>query len=83
MLGVVVEAESCTNQGRIDAYVRTAKTIFVFEFKLNRSAGEAVGQIIDRRYCEKFQGGTLPIRLVGVNFDSAKGRIDAWKEVGS
>ena len=80
LLGVVVEAESCTNQGRIDAYVRTAKTIFVFEFKLNRSAGKAVGQIIDRRYCEKFQGGTLPIRLVGVNFDSVKGRIDGWQE---
>ena len=80
LLGSVVEAESRTNQGRIDAYVRTARTVFVFEFKLDRSAGEAVGQILDRRYYEKFRHTGLPVRLVGVNFDSARGRIDGWQE---
>ena len=80
LLGLLIEAESQTNEGRIDAYVRTAKTVFVFEFKLDKSADEALGQIIDRRYCERFQGGGLPIRLVGVNFDSAKGRIEEWEE---
>ena len=80
LLGLFIKAESCTNQGRIDAYIRTTKTVFIFEFKLDRSADEAVGQILDRRYYEKFQGGTLPIRLVGVNFDSSKGRIDGWEE---
>ncbi len=80
LLGIVVEAESHTNQGRIDAYVRTARTVFVFEFKLDRSAEEAVGQILDRRYYEKFRHAGLPVRLVGVNFDSARGRIDGWQE---
>lgn len=80
LLGIVIEAESHTNQGRIDAYVRTARTVFIFEFKLARSAGEAVGQILDRRYYEKFRNGGLPVRLVGVNFGSAKGRIDGWQE---
>lgn len=80
LLGIVIEAESRTNQGRIDAYVRTARTVFIFEFKLDRSTGEAVGQILDRRYYEKFRNGGLPVRLVGVNFDSAKGRIDGWQE---
>ncbi len=80
LLGSSIEAESRTNQGRIDAYVRTAKTVFIFEFKLDRNADEAVGQILDRRYYEKFQGGALPIRLIGVNFDSSKGRIDGWQE---
>ena len=80
LLGIWIEAESCTNQGRIDAYVRTAKTVFIFEFKLDKSADEAVGQILDRRYFEKFQNCGLPIRLIGVNFDSTKGRIDGWEE---
>ncbi len=80
LLGLFIQAESCTNQGRIDAYVRTAKTVFIFEFKLDKSADEAVGQILDRRYYERFQGGGLPIRLIGVNFDSSKGRIDGWSE---
>ena len=80
LLGIVIEAESHTNEGRIDAYVRTAKTVFIFEFKLDRSTDEAIGQILDRRYYEKFQNCGLPIRLIGVNFDSTKGRIDGWQE---
>ena len=80
LLGSSIKAESRTNQGRIDAYVRTAKTVFIFEFKLDRSTDEAVGQILDRRYYEKFQNCGLPIRLIGVNFDSTKGRIDGWQE---
>ncbi len=80
LLGIFIDAESCTNQGRIDAYIRTAKTVYIFEFKLDKTSGEAVGQILDRRYYEKFQSGKLPIRMIGVNFDSVKGRIDEWEE---
>ena len=80
LLGSSVKAESRTNQGRIDAYVRTAKAVYIFEFELDKSPDEAVGQILDRRYYEKFQFCSLPIRLIGVNFDSDKGRIDGWKE---
>jgi hypothetical protein len=48
---------------------------------LDKSADGAIGQIIDRRYFEKFQYSGLPVRMIGVNFDSAKGRIDGWKEL--
>ena len=81
LLGVFIEAESRTNEGRIDAYIRTAKAVYVFEFKLNKSAKKAVSQIVDRHYYEKFQSCGLPIRLIGVNFNSTKGRIDGWKEM--
>jgi Protein of unknown function (DUF1703)./Predicted AAA-ATPase. len=80
-LGASIEAESCTNEGRIDAYVRTSKAVYIFEFKLNKSAKKAVSQIVDRHYYEKFQSCGLPIRMIGVNFNSAKGRIDGWKEM--
>jgi len=81
LLGASIEAESCTNQGRIDAYVRTKTTVYIFEFKLDKSEGEAIDQIVDRRYFEKFQSSGLPIRMIGVNFDSAQGRIDGWREL--
>ena len=80
LLGASIEAESCTNEGRIDAYVKTEKTVYIFEFKLDRTADTALGQIIDRRYYEKFQCCGLPVRMIGVNFDSGKGRIEGWKE---
>jgi hypothetical protein len=81
LLGASIEAESCTNQGRIDAYIRTKTTVYIFEFKLDKSAGEAIDQIVDRHYFEKFQSSGLPIRMIGVNFDSAQGRIDGWREL--
>ena len=81
LLGIWIEAESCTNEGRIDAFIRTQKAVYIFEFKLDKTAERAVGQILDRRYYEKFLDSGLPIRLIGVNFDSAKGRIDGWKEL--
>ena len=81
LLGSSVKAESRTNEGRIDAYIRTAKAVYIFEFKLNKSAKKAVSQIVDRHYYEKFQSCGLPIRLIGINFNSAKGRIDGWKEM--
>ena len=80
LIGASIEAESRTNEGRIDAYIRTGKTVYIFEFKLDKTAGTAIGQIIDRRYYERFQSCGLPMRLVGVAFDSAKGRIDGWEE---
>ena len=80
LLGCYIEAESCTNEGRIDAYIRTSKAVYIFEFKLNKSARKAVAQIVDRRYYERFCGCGLPIRMIGANFNSAKGRIDSWKE---
>ncbi|MBQ7178350.1 MAG: AAA family ATPase [Victivallales bacterium] len=81
LLGSEIEAESCTNEGRIDAYIRTSKAIYIFEFKLNKTAKKAVSQIIDKHYYEKFQGCGLPIRMIGVNFNHSRGRIDGWQEM--
>jgi len=78
LLGTSINAESKTNEGRIDAYVRTKKKVYLFEFKLDKSADEAAQQIISHHYYEKFQNCGLPIIMVGVNFDSKKGRIDGW-----
>ncbi|MBR3651439.1 MAG: PD-(D/E)XK nuclease domain-containing protein, partial [Victivallales bacterium] len=80
LLGVDIEAESRTNEGRIDAYIRTEKAVYLFEFKLNKTSRKAVGQIIDRHYYEKFESCGLPIKMVGVNFNSKKGRLDNWAE---
>ena len=81
LLGCFIEAESHTNEGRIDAYIRTANAVYIFEFKLNKSSRKAFSQIIDRHYYEKFQNDGLPIHLIGVNFNSSKGRINGWTEM--
>ena len=79
LLGASIEAESQTNEGRIDAYIRTQKNVYIFEFKLDKTAEKVVSQIIENHYYEKFQSEKLPIILIGVNFDSEKGRIEDWE----
>ena len=48
------------------------------EFKRDRSATEAMAQIKEKRYFEKFLGSGKKITLVGVNFDSEKRTIAEW-----
>jgi Holliday junction resolvase-like predicted endonuclease len=48
-----IEAEARTSIGRIDAVAQTEKYVYIFEFKLNRSADEALKQIHDKEYYQK------------------------------
>ena len=79
LLGVAIEAEAHTNEGRIDAYIRTEKKVYLFEFKLNKTSQKAIRQIAAHHYYEKFQASCLPMVMVGVNFDFDKGNIKDWK----
>jgi hypothetical protein len=69
LLGLTVEAEVRTNIGRIDCVLQTNETIYVIEFKLNDTCEAAMQQIHDKKYAQKYQGGSKEIVLVGVEFD--------------
>ena len=78
LLGYVVEAEYKTANGRIDMMVRTDNYLYLFEFKFNRSAEEALSQIDDKNYLLPFTlEGQKPIK-VGVNFTSKTNNIDKY-----
>ena len=68
-----------TNKGRIDAVVELKEAIFLFEFKLDGSADEALRQIITREYYQKYSLKGKPVTLVGVNFDSRKREVAEWR----
>ncbi|MCF7837695.1 MAG: PD-(D/E)XK nuclease domain-containing protein [Candidatus Marinimicrobia bacterium] len=68
LLGVMIEVEVSTNIGRIDAVVKTVAGIFLFEFKLNGSAEEALEQIRAKRYFEPYLADGRPVTLIGVEF---------------
>lgn len=48
LLGQFVETEVRSARGRADAVVKTKDTIYVFEFKLNGTAEEALKQIDEK-----------------------------------
>ena len=77
---ISVEAEVRTNIGRIDTVVKTPKRIYLFEFKFKDTAEQALAQIRDRKYYEKYLGGTRPVSLVGVAFDPEKRNVGKWIE---
>ena len=78
LLGFNIEAESCTNDGRIDAVVQTEDHIYLFEFKLDKD-DSALSQIREKEYFKKYLLSSKKITLIGVNFDSKKGQLIDWQ----
>ncbi|KKT23671.1 MAG: hypothetical protein UW09_C0003G0193 [candidate division TM6 bacterium GW2011_GWF2_43_87] len=64
------DVEKATNIRRVDLIVETSRALYIFEFKLNKSAQEALKQIVDMHYHEAYYGCGKKIILVGVNFSS-------------
>ncbi len=80
LIGVRIEAEVKTNQGRIDAVVVLRNHIYLFEFKLNQSAAAALQQIKEHAYHQKYRQRGKPITLIGANFDSSKRQVVEWQQ---
>ena len=79
LIGVRVEAESRTNNGRIDAVICDGDHVYIFEFKINQTAGIALDQIREKEYFRKYQHSGRKIILVGANFDTVSRQITDWK----
>jgi hypothetical protein len=75
LIGLKVEAEVKTNKGRIDAVI-IDKDIYIFEFKFEGDKDQALNQIKDKRYFEKYQGEGKKIYLFGVEF--ADRNVGEW-----
>jgi len=75
LIGVTIETEVSTNIGRVDAVVKTDADIFIFEFKLNGTADEALAQIHAKRYFEPYLDDGRRITLIGVEFAQATRNI--------
>jgi len=78
LLALDVDCEVRTEAGRIDAVVKTAARIFVFEFKLHGTAEEALQQIHQRRYHEKYATDGRQVLLVGAAFDPETRNLERW-----
>jgi hypothetical protein len=79
LIGLRIEAEARTSIGRIDAVAQTEKYVYIFEFKLNRSSSEALRQIHDKEYYQKYLGSGREIILIGAKFSTKKHNIADWK----
>ena len=74
-IGINVNGEVKTNDGRIDLVVDLPEDIYIVEFKLDRPASEAMEQIRGRDYAGKYALSGKRVTLVGISFSAAKRTI--------
>ncbi|MDZ7879675.1 MAG: AAA family ATPase [Saprospiraceae bacterium] len=79
-LGMFIQSEPHLSHGRADVIVETLTDVFIFEFKFNKTAQEAITQIKNNAYADKYRILDKPITGIGVNFNEKKRKIDEWLE---
>ena len=75
LLGLQTQAEYATGDGRIDLVVEADRYLYLFEFKLNRPAAEAMAQIQEKGYATPFAMDRRPVVKLGVSFSSTTRNI--------
>lgn len=70
LMGQYVDTEVKSAAGRADVVVKLQDVIYVFEFKMNGSAEEALAQINSKGYAIPYQTEYRRVVKIGVNFDS-------------
>ena len=82
-MGEYIQTEVHTPGGRADAVVHTEDIIYVFEFKLE-GAGipeDALAQIKERGYANRYLAEGKKIVCIGVTFDPKTRNISDWRTV--
>ena len=83
LLGVYILSEVHTKDGRADAIIDIAEGVFCLEFKLDKSAQEAIKQIRTKGYLDKYAASGKPRYAIGINFGSGEKKVEEilWEEV--
>ncbi|HMP29662.1 MAG TPA: AAA family ATPase [Saprospiraceae bacterium] len=83
LMSVYIFSKVHTKSGRADAVVMYQDHIYCLEFKLNKSATQAIQQLESKAYTERFLHTDKHLHHIGINFNSDKKAVDdvLWHEV--
>lgn len=76
LLGIYVESQVQTADGRIDALVQLKDYVYCFEFKLDGSATEALQQIKDKGYLQPYLNQGKTCIGIGLNFSKETKKVE-------
>jgi Holliday junction resolvase-like predicted endonuclease len=76
-LGLEIIGEDVTNLGRIDLTVKIKELIYIIEFKVGSE--DALKQIKEKNYHQKYLNENKDIYLVGINFDKTDKNISKFQ----
>lgn len=74
----VTYAEKEQSQGRLDCAIETPDYVYIFEFKLDGTAAEALKQINDKGYATEYLASGKKIYKVGISIASETGTVGDW-----
>ena len=75
----LVLTEKQQSEGRADCIIETDNDIYIFEFKLDGTAKQALDQIKTMGYARPYANNKRTIHCIRVNFSSKTGTIDDWE----
>lgn len=78
LLGLYVDTERSTSDGRIDLLITTDKYRYIIELKVDSTPKEALRQIDEKKYSLPFSTDTRRIIKIGVNFSTESRRLTDW-----
>ncbi len=74
-----VYAEKQQSEGRVDCIVETPDYVYIFEFKLDGTADDALAQIEEKGYARPYAADSRRLYKIGAVFSSQTGTISEWK----
>ena len=77
-----VYTEKQQSEGRVDCIVEVPDYIYIFEFKLDGTAAEALAQIESKGYARPYAADPRPLYRIGVSFSSETGTVSDWAVEG-
>ena len=77
-----VYTEKQQSEGRVDCIVETGDYVYIFEFKLDGTADEALRQIEEKGYARPYLNDSRKLYCIGVSVSSETGTVDDWKVAG-
>jgi hypothetical protein len=78
LLGQYVHAEVHNAKGRADCVVETSDYVYIFEFKRDKSAEEALAQIEEQGYAKTYAADKRTVFKIGANFESKERNLSGW-----
>ena len=78
LMGEFILCEVKNGKGRSDAVVWEKDIIYIFEFKMDGSAKEALEQIDSKEYGIAYKNDGRKVVKVGINYSSEKRQLSEW-----
>ena len=79
LLGQWSKVEETSSFGRADCVLENGNNVFIFEFKRDKTADEALKQIEEAKYAEPYKASGRRIVKIGASFSTKERNLSEWK----